>query len=169
MHKTLDIYTDYLICQNSYATTTGLSDLLCGEMGHNKFTRFFNGTALGSQDLWGYIKPEVRKNEKKLGRILILDDSIEERPYTNENEIMCWHYSHAKGRHVKRINILSCLVGAVTLPVSYKIVHKEIVFYDTESKKVKKKASMTRNEHFRNLIKQSHINTNSQGVKEKEN
>ncbi|WHQ46473.1 MAG: hypothetical protein MTP17_03100 [Candidatus Midichloria sp.] len=76
----------------------------------------------------------------------------------NENEIMCWHYSHAKGRHVKRINILSCLVGAVTLPVSYKIVHKEIVFYDTESKKVKKKASMTRNEHFRNLIKQSHIN-----------
>ncbi|WHQ46684.1 MAG: hypothetical protein MTP17_04245 [Candidatus Midichloria sp.] len=36
--------------------------------------------------------------------------------------------------------------------------HKEIVFYDTESKKVKKKASMTRNEHFRNLIKQSHIN-----------
>ncbi|MDN3031374.1 MAG: transposase [Candidatus Tisiphia sp.] len=160
MHKTLDIYTDYLICQNSYATATGLSDLLCGEMGHDKFTRFLNGTALGSEDLWAYIRPEVRKNEKKSGGVLILDDSIEEKPYSDENEIMCWHYSHAKGRHVKGVNILSCLVhyDTVTLPVGYEIVHKDIVFCDIESKKVKKKASLTKNEHFRNLIKQSHIN-----------
>ena len=60
MHATLDIYTDYLICQNNQATATGLADLLCGEMSHDKFTRFLNGTALGSQDLWLYIKPEVR-------------------------------------------------------------------------------------------------------------
>ena len=26
--KLLDIYSDYLICQNKYATATGLSDLL---------------------------------------------------------------------------------------------------------------------------------------------
>ncbi|MDN3030798.1 MAG: transposase, partial [Candidatus Tisiphia sp.] len=104
--------------------------------------------------------PEVRKNEKKSGGVLILDDSIEEKPYSDENEIMCWHYSHAKGRHVKGVNILSCLVhyDTVTLPVGYEIVHKDIVFCDIESKKVKKKASLTKNEHFRNLIKQSHIN-----------
>lgn len=115
-------------------------------MGHDKFTRFLNGTALGAQELRSYIKAEVRKNENKSGEVLILDDSIEEKPYTDENEIMCWHYSHAKGRHVKGVNILSCLVryGTVTLPVGYEIVHKDIVFCYIESKKVKKKASLTK-------------------------
>jgi hypothetical protein len=159
-NKILDIYTDYLICQNNYATSTGLSELLCGSVSHDKVTRFLNGTALGSQDLWLYIKPEVRQHEKASGGVLILDDSIEEKPYTDENEIMCWHYSHAKGTHVKGVNILSCLVryGEVSLPIGYEIVHKDIMFCDIESKKVKKKASLTKNEHFRDLIKQSHMN-----------
>ncbi len=90
MHETLDIYSDYLICQNNKATATGLADLLCGEISHDKFTRFLNGKALGSAELWIYIKGEVRRNEKKAGGVLILDDSIEEKPYTDENEIMCW-------------------------------------------------------------------------------
>ena len=160
MQGILDIYSDYLICQNDKATATGLSDLLCGEMSHDQVTRFLNGKALGSQDLWVYIKPEVRKNEKRASGVLILDDSIEEKPYTDENEIMCWHYSHAKAMHVKGVNILSCLVryGDVTLPVGYEIVHKDIVYCDVESKKEKKKASLTKNDHFRNLIKQSVTN-----------
>jgi hypothetical protein len=160
MHATLDIYSDYLICQNDKATATGLADLLCGEVSHDKFTRFLNGKALGSQELWIYIKPEIRKHEKKVSGVLILDDSIEEKPYTDENEIMCWHYSHAKGVHVKGVNILSCLVryGDVTLPVGYEIVHKDIWYCDIESKKEKKKASLTKNDHFRNLIKQSVAN-----------
>ena len=160
MHATLDIYSDYLICQNDKATATGLANLLCGEVSHDKFTRFLNGKALGSQELWTYIKPEIRKHEKKVSGVLILDDSIEEKPYTDENEIMCWHYSHAKGVHVKGVNILSCLVryGDVTLPVGYEIVHKDIGYCDIESKKEKKKASLTKNDHFRNLIKQSVAN-----------
>lgn len=89
MDATLDIYSDYLICQNDKATATGLSDLLCGEISHDKFTRFLNGEALGSVNLWMYIKPEVRKSEKKANRVLILGDSIEEKPYTDENEIIC--------------------------------------------------------------------------------
>ena len=56
----LDIYTDYLICQNKYATATGLSELLSGEVSHDKITRFLNGSELGSKDLWAYVKPQVR-------------------------------------------------------------------------------------------------------------
>ncbi len=40
----------------------------------------------------------------------------------------------------------------------YEIVHKDVAFCDVESKKAKKKSSLTKNEHFRNLIKQSHTN-----------
>jgi len=160
MNKILDIYTDYLICQNSYATATGLPEMLCGYVSHDQFTRFLNKEALGSKDLREYVKPEARRNEKQSDGVLILDDSIEEKPYTDENEIMFWHYSHAKGRHVKGVNILSCLVryGKVSLPIGYRIIHKDIVFCDIETKKEMKKASLTKNERFRNLVKQGYTN-----------
>ena len=108
MNNLLDIYTDYLIIQNKYATSTGLSDLVNGSISHDKMTRFLNDKLLGSKELWRYIKPEARSVERG-GGALILDDSIEEKPYTDENEIMCWHYSHAKGMHVKDVNLLSHL------------------------------------------------------------
>jgi len=45
---------------------------------------------------------------------LIIDDTIEEKPYTDENEIICWHFSHAKGRCIKGVNLLSGQVLAIT-------------------------------------------------------
>ena len=53
----LDIYTDYLICQNKYATATGLSALIPGEVSHDQITRFLNRSELGSKELWSYVKP----------------------------------------------------------------------------------------------------------------
>ena len=83
-----------------------------------------------------------------------MDDSIEEKPYTDENEIVCWHHSHMHNRHVKGINILSCLVnyGDISLPVGYEIVHKDAAFSDIATKKLKRKANVSKNEHFRNII-----------------
>lgn len=155
--KILDIYSDYLICQNKYATATGLSDLLSGDISHDKITKYLNAANLGSKELWIYIKPEIRKHETEKGGALILDDSIEEKPYTDENEIVAWHYSHAKGRHVKGMNILSCLVsyGNIALPFGYEIIRKDISFSDIDTREVKRKSSMSKNQHFRNLIKQS--------------
>ena len=76
------------------------------------------------------------------------------------SEIVAWHHSHAKGRHVKGINILSCLVSYndAVLPFGYEIVHKDVSFSDTKTRKVKRKASTSKNEHFRNLIQQSRDN-----------
>ena len=73
---------------------------------------------------------------------------------------MCWHFSHSKSRHVKGVNLLSCIVqyGDISLPIGYEIVHKDIKFSDVETRKVKRKASRTKNEHFRNLLSQAYIN-----------
>ena len=157
--KILDLYTDYLISQNKYATSTGLSSLLEGSISHDKITRFLNREELSGKDLWLYIKPQIREVESE-GGAFILDDCIEEKPYTDENEIMCWHYSHSKGMHVKGVNLLSCIVqyGDVSLPIGYEIVHKDVKFSDIETKKEKRKASTTKNEHFRNLLNQAYIN-----------
>ncbi len=156
----LDIYTDYLIAQNQHATATGLSDLLEGQISHDKITRFLNSKKLSSKNLWEYIKPEIRKIEQKVGGVLILDDTIEEKTYTDENEIICWHYSHAKGRCIKGVNLLSCLVryGDIALPISYETICKDVLFCDIATRKIKRKSSVSKNQMFRLIIAQAVTN-----------
>jgi hypothetical protein len=158
--KFLDIYTDYLICQNQNATATGLSHLLNGDLSHDQITRFLNKEELTSKHLWQYVKPAVRKHEQEEGGVFIFDDTIEEKPYTNENDTVCWHFSHAKGRCVKGINILSGLLRYhdFGLPVAFEAVRKDIHFCDLETKKEKRKASITKNELFRSMLRQAAYN-----------
>lgn len=156
----LDIYSDYLISQNQYATATGLSALLDGQLSHDKITRFLNGKEQGSKELWQYVKPEVRRIEQERSGVLILDDTIDEKMYTDENEIVCWHYSHAKGRCIKGINLLSCLVryGDIALPIAVEAIRKDIHFCDIKTKQEKRQSSITKNELFREIIKQAVTN-----------
>jgi DDE superfamily endonuclease len=156
----LDIYSDYLIAQSQYATATGLSSLLEGSISHDQVTRFLNRNVFDSKDLWGYVKPQVRQAEQEQGGVLIIDDAIEEKPYTDENTIVNWHFSHAKGRCVKGINLLSCLVryGDWAVPVGYQVIHKDIYYCDLKTKRTVRKASVTKNEHFRSLVQRACAN-----------
>ncbi|MCB1075142.1 MAG: transposase, partial [Simkania sp.] len=160
MNRLLDIYSDYLIAQNQYATAVGLSDLLEGRISHDKITRFLNSNEFSSKELWEYIKPEIRKIEQDAGGVLIVDDTIEEKTYTDENEIICWHYSRAKGRCVKGVNLLSCLVryGDITLPIAYEPIYKDVLFCDVASKKEKRRSSISKNQMFRSMITQAMTN-----------
>jgi len=155
----LDIYTDYLICQNKYATATGLSDMVDGEFSHDKVTRFLRLGSFDSKKLWTYVKPAVRERETQSG-VLILDDSIEDKPYTDENGVNCWHYSHAKGEVVKRINFLSCMVryGDFSLPIGYDIIKKDIQYSDIKTRQRRRKATINKNQIFRQLIQQACTN-----------
>jgi hypothetical protein len=82
----------------------------------------------------------VRKIEESKGGVLILDDSIEEKPYTDENEIIAWHYSNAKHTCVKGINLLSCLVryGDIAFPVAFELIYKDLLLCDVKTKKEKR-------------------------------
>lgn len=135
----LDIYTDYLISQNQYATATGLANLLDGQISHDRITRFLNGKELGSKDLWQYVKENARKIEKEKRGVLIIDDSIEEKPYTDENGIVCWHFSHAKECCIKGINLLSSLVryDDIAFPIGYEVILKDLYFSDVKTRKEK--------------------------------
>lgn len=152
----LDLYTDYLICQNKYATATGLSELLDGEFAHDKVTQFLRKGDFDSKTLWCYVKKPVRRQESS-GGVLIVDDSIEEKPYTDENEINCWHYSHAKGMVLKGINLLTCMVryGDFSVPVGYDVIKKDVLYSDVKTRQIRRKSSVTKNELFRDLIDQA--------------
>ena len=153
----LDIYSDYLISQSHYATATGLADTLDGEISHDQISRFLRADDYGSKALWEYIKPEVRRHQQPTGGVLLLDDTISEKHYTDENAVNCWHFSHAKHRHVKGMNLLSCLVryGDLALPVGYEVVKKDILYSEVATKRQKRKAAVSKNALFRLLIQQA--------------
>ena len=48
---------------------------------------------------WQLVKLMVRAIEDDAG-VLIFDDTIEEKPYTDENELIAWHFDHSKNRTV---------------------------------------------------------------------
>jgi len=50
-------------------------------------TRFLASKSFTSKDLWGQVKATVRQIEREDG-CLIFDDTIEEKAWTDENEIM---------------------------------------------------------------------------------
>ena len=123
----LELYSDYLLSAFSYTTATGLSAMTNGAISHDKITRFLAGKELDSAELWRVVKPLVRELDEgdELG-VLIIDDTIEEKPYTDESELICWHYDHRQGRTVKGINLVSALyqVGGASIPVSFELVKK---------------------------------------------
>lgn len=149
----LDLYTDYLISSFSQTSATGLSRLLDEAVSHDQVTRFLSSEAFESKDLWRLVKGDVRKMEEEDG-VLIIDDSIEEKPYTDENEIICWHYDHSKERNLKGINFLTALyhTRAATLPVCYDIVDKTESFINKKTGKASRRSALTKNERYRNML-----------------
>ena len=160
MNKLLDLYSDNLISQNNLATATGLSNIMDKKISHDQVTRLLNNSKFGSKELWDFVKQDVREAEEQDIGVLILDDCIEEKPHTSENDIICWHYSHTKGIHVKGVNILSCLVryADISYPISYEIIHKNEKYFCKKDNKEKRRSKIKKNEHFRNLIKQTRKN-----------
>jgi hypothetical protein len=149
----LELYADYLISNNGYATATGLSAMLDGEVSHDQVTRFLSERDYTSKDLWRQVKSTVRQVECEAG-CLIFDDTIQEKEWTDENEIMCWHYDHSKGRAVKGINVLNALYhnGEVSVPVAFEVIHKPIQFCDVATRQVKRASVVTKNELMREML-----------------
>jgi hypothetical protein len=75
----LELYTDYLMVNaTGYATATGLSNMMEGEVSHDEITRLLSKQEFTSKDLWGKVKATVRKVESEEA-CLIFDDTIQEK------------------------------------------------------------------------------------------
>lgn len=157
MKTDLDLYTDYLLSSFSQTTATGLSRMLDQAVSHDDVTRFLSHMESGSQALWQQVKPLVRQVEKSLPPeqtgCLLLDDSIIEKAYTDENGLITVHYDHSQDRYVKGINLVSAilLLGQVSLPVAYELVVKTRRC-EVETRKEVWKSERTKNEMFRDMV-----------------
>jgi hypothetical protein len=149
----LEVYSDYLLSSFSYTTATGLSALTGGVLSHDKITRFLNSDDFGPKHLWQLVKPHVRRFERDDG-VLIIDDTVEEKPYTDESELVCWHYDHSQSKSVKGINLVNVLYESLGLriPVNYVAVEKTEWEWDKKTKRWKRKSAQSKNEHARTML-----------------
>ena len=150
----LDLYADYLISSFGPTTATGLSRLLSSGLSHDKITRFLSERTFTSADLWHLVKPLVRKVQND-NAVLVIDDSIAHKPHTDASALIGWHYDHTTGTSIKGINFLTTLYCTedVSLPVAFALVEKDEEFTDEKTGKPKRRASVSKNEHCRTMLK----------------
>jgi len=155
-NELLDLYTDYLISSFGQTSGTGLSLLLDGVLSHDRVQRFLASPRKSGADFWKVVKPYVRQIQREEG-VLIVDDSISEKPFTDENDIICWHYDHSTDRLVKGINFITALyhIQALSLPIGYQLIEKTERFIDKKTGKEKRRSPVTKNEIYRDLIRQA--------------
>lgn len=155
MENFADLYSDYLICSSSYTTATGMSLLL--NIKHDKVTNELSKRDYDRKFLWQREKPYTQELTQSKDTItLSFDDSIEEKRYTDDSELNCWHYDYCFGKSVKGANVLTALVevGGMKLPVGVEFVKKDTWVIDAKTGKNKRKASVTKNELFRKMLKE---------------
>ncbi len=161
MENLTDLYTDYLLSSTGLATAIGLSQMTEGVISHDKITRLLASGEYDSRYLWKVVKPmlqEICSSEERV--VLCFDDSIEEKRYTDESELISWHYDHTLKRSVKGVCFLTALVHTkgISLPCAVEFVRKDKVVTDERSGKQKRQCSKTKNEMYRQMLKTCHRN-----------
>ncbi len=145
MEDLLDLYTDYLISSFGQTSATGLSNLVDNAIKHDSITRLLANSNFTGKTLWQTVKPLVRVHQNETA-CLIFDDCLIEKVYTDENDLICWHWDHSKGRNIKGINLLSAFYHTqkdvraeiLRVPVSIETIKKTIRFCDVKSKQTSK-------------------------------
>ncbi len=152
--RLLDLYTDYLLSSFGATTATGLSRLV-PDVSHDQITRFLSQEVLTNKDLWRLVKAQVRQVQSAQG-VLIIDDTVQEKPYSDESELITWHYDHSVGHTVKGINLLSALYysGGTSIPVAFELIQKTQLETNPKTGKDKWVCPRTKNEMAREMIAQ---------------
>jgi Transposase DDE domain len=163
----LDVYTDFLLASFCTVTATGLSKLLDNGYSHDQISRFLAQGKFDNKDFWKCVKALIRKVETETS-YLIIDDTIEEKPHSTENDIICWHFDHCTSQNVKGINIVNFLYCSdilpdedINLPCAFEVVNKTEKYYDEKTKKEKRRSPITKNlmvvERLRILAQQNQL------------
>jgi hypothetical protein len=130
-------------------------------LSHDKITRELSKGSYDSKYLWKKVKPYIQElTISDSVVVLSFDDSIEEKCYTDESDLICWHWDHVFKRSVKGVNFLTALVDVqgMRLPCAVEFVKKDHWVTDQKTGKRNRKSSKTKNEMFRDMIAQCNNN-----------
>ncbi|GIX40599.1 MAG: hypothetical protein KatS3mg129_0332 [Leptospiraceae bacterium] len=148
-----ELLRNFILVSNDYINATTLSLVLDRKISHDRITRFLNQEELSYKQVWKWAKPYVKKiNERNA--VLIVDDTIIEKPYSSENSIVGYYWSSTKNRTVKGIQMLSLTyLGKHNqhIPIDVRIVERE-KYFDEKKGKECYKIIKNKNELFREMV-----------------
>jgi hypothetical protein len=100
---TKEQYVEFLISTPVNYTCTHLADHLSG-ISHDSITDFLQSQRLTAQSVWSSAKILIRDTEDSF---LIVDDSVQEKPYAKAIELVSSHYSGNKHGVIRGIDIVN--------------------------------------------------------------
>jgi hypothetical protein len=150
-----DLYSDYLLVNQGQPTATRLSSLVDGKISHDAITRSLHQGAYGSRQLWQVVKPFVAQIAQQ-DAVLIFDDTVEEKPYMDANNLIRYHFDHCQNRTIKGINQLTALYhsGQSSLPVAYELIEKDQPQIHKKTGRTKWVSAVSKHELLRKMVKQ---------------
>ena len=146
-----DLYRESLMISQGQVSCTGLSSMMEATVSHDKFTRLLSSGYMNEEYLWKSAKPichEIRSKDA----VFIIDESVEAKPYTDENELICWHYDHVSGKNIKGVSMLTGLYhsGGMSVPVGAEFITKPIKITNKQGRQVRK-SRIGKNDLFRKI------------------
>lgn len=119
------LYINFLLAAQKNYTCSFLSEISPNKMSHDSPTRFLAGKKLSPKVLWENVKDLVSFQEG----LLILDDMVLDKPYSQKIDLVRWLWSGAHHRVVKGIGLTSLLwTGRDNehIPIDYRIYAKDV-------------------------------------------
>lgn len=139
----MDLYSDYLLSSPSVVSAVVMVKVLNDSYSHDAVTRMLAQPELSQQKFWKQVKKVIRQVESECG-VISVDDSIEDKPHSTENELISWHYDHSVGKSVKGINFVTFTYVSdlssetkVKIPLAWELVRKDKLVEKTEKKEGK--------------------------------
>src|SRR5438552_4162202 len=134
-------YIEYLICTPANYTCTNLAKHLQG-VSHDAVSDYLAQSKITARQLWELVQPLVQETDSETA-YLIIDDSVQDKRYSNQIELVKQQYSGAEGGLVRGIGVVNLLhtdgVAGNYYPIDYRIYAPQ-------------QDGKTKNEHFRDML-----------------
>lgn len=134
-------YIEFLSSTPVNYTASYLAEHLA-TLSHDAVSDFLNRERIKSDELWDIVKDRIHDTEASY---LIIDDSVQAKPYARAIELVDYHYSgneHAVIRGIDIVNLVHSDGQGTYYPIDYRIY---AVSYDRQ----------TKNDHFIAMLKQA--------------
>lgn len=119
-------YVDYLLNVPHHVSATDLSKVLDNQFSHDQISRMLYSGHTDDKKLYLTGKRFMKLLQSE-GKKVIIDDSIQPKPYSEINGMVAYHFDHSQHGYVKGINFISALWADEkhSIPLSMEVVKKE--------------------------------------------
>lgn len=134
----LELYTKFLIANQNKYSGVELSKTSGRGLSHDSVSRWLESEDFDPKNLWSHVEKMVEKGSG----YLIVDDSVLDKRFSRNNELVGRHWSGNEHRLICGIDLVNLLWAKdeECIPCDYRI-------YQSEEKKTK-----TKNEHFKDML-----------------